>query len=416
MSSIKAAVPERAVPALYEIERGMALRKCRKCGCMKDALDTASRAFESAEEPEIRELLPTIEGYQSAMEPIAYDCIGCRKCWGADAVIQLASFFEEVVPGECLTDGAHGAKPVFAAVNDQRGGSWPLHPGDYIVGNPAGSVAICTLSSRELAPKLIAAAGAELAIAGPCDTENIGIEKVVLNLLANSNIRWLILCGVEAQGHRAADAFLRLKERGVDANMRVLELASWRPVLMNLTLFDVARFRKQIELVNLAGVTAVSEIVGAAHEAAKKPTEALSFQGPNASAEIASRVERLQARAPKTLRLDKAGFFIVLPQAATGVIICEHYENSGRLAQVIEGRQAAVIAATAIQEGLMTQLDHAAYLGRELAKAEIALRTGAHYEQDAALGMLPSKKSQSTESCEDLACSCHNGKSSTDRP
>ena len=392
MSSIKTAVPDRAAPTLHEIERGMALRKCRKCGCMKEALDAAGRAFGSAEEPEIRELLPTIEGYQSAMEPIAYDCIGCRKCWGADAIIQLANSFEEVVPGECLSDSARGAKPIPAAVTSHPGRSWPPHPGEYIVGNPVGSVAICTLSNRELPERLIAAAGPDLAIAGRCDTENIGIEKVVLNLLANSNIRWLVLCGVEAQGHRAADAFLQLKQRGVDANMRVLESASWRPVLKNLTLFDVARFREQIELVNLIGVTAVSEIVEAAHQAAKKPTAAISLQRPGAPDEIALHVERLLTRGPKTLRLDKAGFFIVLPQAATGLIICEHYENSGRLAHVIEGRQAAVIAATVIEQGLVTQLDHAAYLGRELTKAEIALKTGAHYEQDAALGILPSKK------------------------
>jgi len=138
------------------------------------------------------------------------------------------------------------------------------------------------------------------------------------------------------------------------------------------------------------------------HEAAKKPTAALSFQTPGNSDKTASRVERLPARAPKTLRLDKAGFFVVLPQAATGLIICEHYENSGRLAHVIEGRKAAVIAATVIEQGLLTQLDHAAYLGRELTKAEIALNTGSHYEQDAALGILPSKKSQSTEACEML--------------
>jgi tetrahydromethanopterin S-methyltransferase subunit A len=409
MSSIKIAVPERAAPALHEIERGMALRKCRKCGCMKEALDAASRTFRNAEDSEIRELLPTIKGHQTAMERIAYDCIGCKKCWGADAVIQLANHFEEVAMSECRSDGDRTAKGdyISAAVNGQLANSWPPHPGEYIVGNPVGSVAICTLSNRELPQKLIAAAGPDLAIAGRCDTENIGIEKVVLNLLANSHIRWLLLCGVEAPGHRAADAFLRLKERGVDANMRVLESASWRPVLKNLTLFDVARFREQIELVNLVGVTAVGEIVEAAHEAAKKPTAPFTVQTANNSDKIASRVERLQARAPKTLRLDKAGFFVVLPQAATGLIICEHYENSGRLAHVIEGRQAAVIAATVIEQGLLTQLDHAAYLGRELAKAEIALKTGSHYEQDAALGILPSKKSQRTEPCEDLACSCH---------
>jgi tetrahydromethanopterin S-methyltransferase subunit A len=407
MSSIRTAVPERAAPALHEIERGMALRKCRKCGCMKDALDTASRTFRNAEETEIRELLPTIEGQRTAMEQIAYDCIGCKKCWGADAIVQLANHFEEVAASECFSNVDRTAKRMSAAVNSQLGTSWPPYPGEYIVGNPAGSVAICTLSNRELSQKLIAAAGPDLAIAGRCDTENIGIEKVVLNLLANSHIRWLLLCGLEAPGHRAADAFLRLKERGVDANMRVLESASWRPVLKNLTLFDVARFREQIELVNLIGVTGVSKIVEAAREAAKKPTTALSFQTPSNSDKVAFRVERLQARPPKTLRLDKAGFFVVLPQSATGLIICEHYENSGHLAHVIEGRQAAVVAATVIEQGLITQLDHAAYLGRELAKAEFALKTGSHYEQDAALGNLPSKKSQNTEPCEDLACSCH---------
>jgi tetrahydromethanopterin S-methyltransferase subunit A len=273
------------------------------------------------------------------------------------------------------------------------------------VGNPGGSVAICTLSSRELPPKLIEAVGSDLAIAGRCDTENIGIEKVVLNLLANSHIRWLVLCGVEAVGHRAADAFLRLKERGVDANMRVLEAASWRPILRNLTLLDVARFRQQIEIVNLTGVTVVGEIAKAAREAAQKPPTPLAVERQSGT-QTAWHVERLHARAPKTLHLDKAGFFVVLPQAATGLIICEHYENSGRLAHVIEGRQGAVIASTAIQEGLVTQLDHAAYLGRELAKAEIALRTESYYEQDAALGVLPSSKSEHTERCDDLDSCC----------
>jgi len=408
MSSVNTAVHQRAAPALHEIDKGMALHKCRKCGCMKEALAAASRTFRNAEEQEVRELLSTIEVYQTSMEAIAYDCIGCKKCWGADAIIQLANSFEEVAPSECHGDNTRGAKRehVSSDTTSQERCSWPPHAGEYIVGNPAGSVAICTLSNRELPPKLIAALGADLAIAGRCDTENIGIEKVVLNLLANSHIRWLVLCGVEAVGHRAADAFLRLKERGVDANMRVLETASWRPVLKNLTLLDVARFRDQIEIVNLIGVTAVSEIVKAACEVAKRPTTPLSVQS-QSSFQTASYIERLQARAPKTLHLDKAGFFVVLPQPTTGLIICEHYENSGRLAHVIEGRQAAVIAATVIQEGLLTQLDHAAYLGRELAKAEIALQTGSNYEQDAALGILSAQKSMSTEPCEDLACSCH---------
>jgi tetrahydromethanopterin S-methyltransferase subunit A len=408
MSSFKQAVPDRAAPALHEIERGMALRKCRKCGCMKEALDTASRTFRNAEGSEIRELLAVIEGHQTAMQPIAYDCIGCKKCWGADAIIQLANHFVEVALSGCPSDDDRAAQreATFAAANGRLGNiSWPPQPGEYIVGNPAGSVAICTLSNRDLPQELMAATGVDLAIVGRCDTENIGIEKVVLNLIANPHIRWLLLCGVEAPGHRAADAFLQLKERGVDANMRVLESAAWRPVLRNLTRLEVARFREQVELINLIGVTAVDEIVKAGREAARKSIRPFTSRTAYNSGEVASVVERLEARAPKTLHLDKAGFFVILPQAATGLIICEHYENNGRLAHVIEGRQAAVIAATVIEQGLLRQLDHAAYLGRELTKAEIALKTGSQYEQDAALGVVPSD--QSTESCEDLACSCH---------
>src|ERR1700674_329306 len=72
-------LPPRAAPALHEIARGMELKKCRKCGCMKDALDQAGGAFESSEESEIRSLLPRISDYQARMEPLAYDCIGCKN-------------------------------------------------------------------------------------------------------------------------------------------------------------------------------------------------------------------------------------------------------------------------------------------------------------------------------------------------
>src|SRR5690348_7206498 len=88
-------VPPQAAPALQEIARGMGLKKCRKCGCMKDALEQAARAFE-ASALEVQALRPRIVGYQARMEPLAYDCIGCKKCWGADATIQLAAHFEDV--------------------------------------------------------------------------------------------------------------------------------------------------------------------------------------------------------------------------------------------------------------------------------------------------------------------------------
>jgi tetrahydromethanopterin S-methyltransferase subunit A len=415
-------LPPQAAPAVREIARGMKLEKCRKCGCMKDALDQAERAFAVSEESEIRSLVPLISSYQAKMKPLAYDCIGCKKCWGADATVALAERFEKVEIDQCGAEGgcACGRSNVAAVSLQANQGqskqtSWPPYPGDYVLGNPEGTVAVCTLSNRDLPGRLIAAGESALAIAGRCDTENIGIEKVVLNLLANARIRWLVICGEEAKGHRAGDAFLRLQERGVDANMRVLESASWRPILKNLTLLQVARFREQVDEVNLIGVTRVDRILATVRECSAKPGPTLSsafLESDNSSGLLAG-VEYIQAEAPKQMRLDRAGFFIIIPMPRKGVILCEHYENSGRLAHVIEGRQAAVIAATVVERGLVTKLDHAAYLGRELQKAEAALSAGAAYEQDAAQGDLVSSQEdeQSTKTKEssctkDDACIC----------
>ena len=204
-----------------------------------------------------------------------------------------------------------------------------------------------------------------MTIAGRCDTENIGIEKVVLNLLANSRIRWLVICGEEAKGHRAGNAFLRLKERGVDTNMRVLESASWRPVLKNLTLLDVAKFREQVDEMNLIGVTQLDRILTTVRECSAKTAPALSsafLESDSSCGELAG-VDHIDAEAPKQLRLDRVGFFIIIPQPQKGLILCEHYENNGRLAHVIRGRRADLIAATVVERGFLTQLDHAAYLG-----------------------------------------------------
>jgi tetrahydromethanopterin S-methyltransferase subunit A len=373
---------------MHEIEGGMALKKCRKCGCMQEALDGAERAFHASEDPEIRALASVIRDFKGRMEPLAYDCIGCKKCWGADATIQLTERFETIQPDSCGAGSlpSPAQAPVVRLPHSSQV-AWPPYAGDYLVGNPNASVAVCTLSSRDLPAAILEAGHHHVAITGRCDTENIGVEKVVLNILADPAIRWLVLCGIEAQGHRTGNAFLHLKARGVDANMRVLESASWRPILKNLTLADVARFREQIEVIDLIGNTDVPTILKALQECAAKPVVPLPIAGQHPLPTF----ERIRARAPERLKLDRAGFFIVLPQPQTGLILCEHYENNGRLAHVIEGRQAALIAATVVERGLITQLDHAVYLGRELAKAELALKTGATYEQDAALGNVPSQ-------------------------
>jgi dihydropteroate synthase len=52
---------------------------------------------------------------------------------------------------------------------------------------------------------------------------------------------------------------------------------------------------------------------------------------------------------------------------------------------IIKGKTAEGICSKIVEMGLITRLEHAAYLGSELAKAEIALRIGKEYIQDSQL-------------------------------
>jgi len=47
-----------------------------------------------------------------------------------------------------------------------------------------------------------------------------------------------------------------------------------------------------------------------------------------------------------------------------------HYTNDGRLAHIIKGQDAPTVYSTILRMGLVSQMDHASYLGCELAKGE----------------------------------------------
>ncbi|BDZ69657.1 hypothetical protein GCM10025861_01740 [Methanobacterium petrolearium] len=89
---------------------------------------------------------------------------------------------------------------------------WPVINGDYEVGDPESPVAATTLASH--IESIPVDAGA--AIAGPCKTENLGIEKMLANLISNPNIRFLILTGSEVQGHITGQSIEALHANGVD--------------------------------------------------------------------------------------------------------------------------------------------------------------------------------------------------------
>ncbi len=82
--------------------------------------------------------------------------------------------------------------------------------------------------------------------------------------------------------------------------------------------------------------------------------------------------------------MDKAGYFVVLPLADKGTISVEHYSYDNTLLRIIEGRSARSLYSTLVANGWVSELSHAAYLGKELAKAELSLEHGFKYVQDGA--------------------------------
>lgn len=84
----------------------------------------------------------------------------------------------------------------------------------------------------------------------------------------------------------------------------------------------------------------------------------------------------------KEWAMDPLGFFTIKPFPDEGIIRVRYYNAKHQLAAEIEGKTAEEIYNTICRERLVSSLPHAAYLGSELQKAEIAMKKRLPYVQD----------------------------------
>jgi tetrahydromethanopterin S-methyltransferase subunit A len=118
-------------------------------------------------------------------------------------------------------------------------------------------------------------------------------------------------------------------------------------------------------------------------------------------------IETVRANEPQFYKSDPAGFFVVYPDCRKTALVVEHYTNAGVLDCVVQGPTPTAVYAEIVKRGLVSQLDHAAYIGRELATAERSLKTGETYVQDRAAGEpLPLHEPTPTDSCGPTCASC----------
>jgi tetrahydromethanopterin S-methyltransferase subunit A len=134
---------------------------------------------------------------------------------------------------------------------------YPPENGRYLRGNdysPAAVVIILTTDAEAIPPEIekLVRTGVETgaALSGTLQTANIGIEKIICNIVANPNIRYLILGGPESEGHKTGDAIKALLKNGVDEKKRIIGTTGLSAYLYNVPMEFIIRFREQLTLVD----------------------------------------------------------------------------------------------------------------------------------------------------------------------
>ena len=135
--------------------------------------------------------------------------------------------------------------------------------GEFTVCSSNGCVAVVLLTINYTPPNVVA-------IYGPLKTENIGIEKIVANVISNPRIRYLLLCGDDIRGHRSGSSLISLHKNGIDNQHRIIEAKGAIPYIENLKEKAIKRFRDQIEIIDLIGVKEKEQIDKIIHEYTNK--------------------------------------------------------------------------------------------------------------------------------------------------
>ena len=135
---------------------------------------------------------------------------------------------------------------------------YPPEDGRYVRGNDFSPVAVAIVLNcvaDKIPPDLevLVRTGVEAgaALSGTVQTENIGFEKIICNITANPNIRYLLLGGPESEGHRTGEALKALFQNGIDDKKRIIGTTSPHPILYNISTEMIERFLDQVTLIDI---------------------------------------------------------------------------------------------------------------------------------------------------------------------
>jgi len=197
---------------------------------------------------------------------------------------------------------------------------WPIVKGDFHSGDANNPVAVMTCGSH-LDETGICDRGA--AICGSCKTENLGLEKVIANIISNPNIRFILLCGTEVKGHLAGNTMEALHKNGVKEG-RVVGAQGAIPFIENLADEAIKRFQEQCELVNIMEAEDINT--------------------------IAAKINELKARDPGAFAADP--MIVEVKEAAGGA------EEMGGVVQPMSGELALIHARMKVIEKMVVDIGY----------------------------------------------------------
>lgn len=356
---------------LAELAKAGDIEKCRTCHCYVDILrqvqeDILSRNLADLPEAEILD-----EMIGRAYAEQSHGCLGCDPC----LPVEPFNAFNELLAEDRAQEACRAPASTDARSVPDLSPSWPPLPGEYTVLDKDASGAVCTLADEHLYGELRRPPLPGVAIVGMLTTENLGIERLVRNVVASPGIAWLLLCGTDSRGHRAGECLTALSQNGVDSEMRIVDSPGRRARLVNLSFEEVEAFRRGTRVVPRIGVKDVGEIRRLAEEIGNQPSAERAGVVCSVSA-----VERVDAQPVSAA--DPEGYFVIDVLADKEIIRLEHHTPDHRMTVALIGSNARDLYLAAIRRGLVSRPDHAAYLGYELGRAERALTWKTRYVQD----------------------------------
>ena len=95
----------------------------------------------------------------------------------------------------------------------------------------------------------------------------------------------------------------------------------------------------------------------------------------------------------KDWKMDLLGYFLIRVNKEDKLLELGFCKENNVIDVIITGKIPQEIYYTAIKKNLLSKLEHAAYLGKELEKAYLALKYNLKYVQDEELKLVDNKKS-----------------------